>query len=100
MKGTYKAPGLSTLRIVALVVVWMLPVAVTAIVGAVLRDETLAISAFVMLALLSLAATVAILRWPGRASQTWIAGADALRGEFRIQRPLLYVLSVPVALLT
>jgi multisubunit Na+/H+ antiporter MnhF subunit len=100
MKGTYKAPGLSALRIVALVVIWVLPVAITALIGAVLREETLAIGAFVVLSLLSLTATVAILRWPGRANQTWIADAEALRGEFRVQRPLLFVLSVPVGLLT
>jgi hypothetical protein len=100
MKGTYQAPGMSALRIVALIIVWALPVVIAVLIGAVLRDETLALSAFALLSLISLAATVAIIRRPGRANQTWIATPEALRGEFRIQRPLLYVLSVPIGLLT
>jgi hypothetical protein len=100
MKGTYEAPGLSALRITALVLVWVLPLVIMALIAIVFQDETLAIGAFVVLLLFSLAATVAIVRWPGRANQTWIGGAEALRGEFRVQRPLLYVLSVPIGLLT
>jgi hypothetical protein len=100
MKGTYQGRGLSALRIVALVVVWVLPLVITTLTAIALGDETLVVGVFIVLMLLSLATTVLIIRWPGRANQTWIAGTDALRGEFRVQRPLLLVLSVPVALLT
>jgi hypothetical protein len=100
MKGTYEAPGLSALRITALVIIWVLPVALAVLIAIGLQDETLALGTFVILSLLSLAATMLIIRRARSANRTWIANPEALRGEFRVQRPLLYVLSIPIGLLT